>query len=157
MRETKRKRLQTKGWKVGTAKQFLQLSQEEEAYIELRLKLAEGLKTRRVGQGLTQVELAKAVRSSQSRVVKMEAGDPTVSLDLLVRSLLVLGTTNRELAQIIARRSVATSRRGSGAASAGRSEAQPRSQAVPCNRWVRRRRCRGIAPQVRLTEDAHCR
>jgi DNA-binding XRE family transcriptional regulator len=107
MRESKRKRLQAKGWKVGTAKQFLQLSDEEDAYIELRLKLAEGLKARRVGQGLTQVQLAKAVRSSQSRVAKMEAGDPTVSLDLLVRSLLALGTTNRELAQIIARRTVA--------------------------------------------------
>jgi len=108
MRESKRKRLQAKGWRVGTAKQFLQLSDEEDAYIELRLKLAEGLKARRVGQGLTQVQLAKAVRSSQSRVAKMEAGDPTVSLDLLVRSLLALGTTNRELAQIIARRTVAT-------------------------------------------------
>jgi DNA-binding XRE family transcriptional regulator len=108
MRESKRKRLQAKGWRVGTAKQFLQLSGEEDAYIELRLKLAEGLKARRVGQGMTQVQLAKAVRSSQSRVAKMEAGDPTVSLDLLVRSLLALGTTNRELAQMIARRTVAT-------------------------------------------------
>lgn len=108
MRDTKRKRLQAKGWKIGTAKQFLELTDEEDAFIELRLKLAEGLKVRRVRQGLTQVQLAKAVRSSQSRVAKMEAGDPTVSLDLLVRSLLVLGTTNRELGQIIARRSLAT-------------------------------------------------
>ncbi len=51
MRESKRKRLQAKGWKVGTAKQFLQLSDEEDAYIELRLKLAEGLKARRLGKG----------------------------------------------------------------------------------------------------------
>jgi DNA-binding XRE family transcriptional regulator len=107
MRDSKRRRLQAKGWKVGTAKQFLQLSDEEDALIELRLRLANGLKVRRVKQGLTQVQLAKAVRSSQSRVAKMEAGDPTVSLDLLVRSLLVLGTTNRELAQIIAQRSAA--------------------------------------------------
>src|SRR5512134_2803627 len=104
MRESKRKRLQAKGWKVGSAKEFLQLSDEEEAYIELRLKLAEGLKARRVEQGLTQVQLAKVVRSSQSRVAKMETGDPTVSLDLLVRSLLALGTSDRELARIIARR-----------------------------------------------------
>jgi hypothetical protein len=102
MRESKRKRLQAKGWKVSSAKEFLALSDEEDAYIELRRKLAEGLKARRVGRGLTQVQLAKAVRSSQSRVAKMESGGPTVSLDLLVRSLLVLGTTNRELAKIIA-------------------------------------------------------
>ena len=100
----KRKRLEARGWKVGSAKEVLRLSDEEEAYIELRLKLAEGLKARRVDKGLTQIQLARAVQSSQSRVAKMEAGDRTVSLDLLVRSLLALGASNVELAKIIARR-----------------------------------------------------
>jgi DNA-binding XRE family transcriptional regulator len=104
MDDRKRKRLEARGWKVGSAKEVLQLSDEEEAYIELRLKLAEGLKARRVDKGLTQIQLAKAVQSSQSRVAKMEAGDPTVSLDLLVRSLLALGASNSEIAKIIARR-----------------------------------------------------
>lgn len=104
MDERKRKRLEARGWKVGTAKELLGLSDEEEAYMELRLKLAEGLKARRVDKGLTQIELAKVVQSSQSRIAKMEAGDPTVSLDLLVRSLLALGASNKELAKIIARR-----------------------------------------------------
>ncbi len=101
MREKKRKRLEAKGWKVGTTKEFLGLTREEEAYIELRLKLAEGLKQRRVRRRLTQVDLAKAVQSSQSRVAKMEAGDPSVSLDLLVRSLIALGTSSKELGKII--------------------------------------------------------
>ena len=104
MDDRKRKRLEAKGWKIGSTKELLQLSDEEEAYIELRLKLAEGLKARRTDKGLTQIQLAKAIQSSQSRVAKMEAGDPTVSLDLLVRSLLVLGASNGELAKIIARR-----------------------------------------------------
>jgi DNA-binding XRE family transcriptional regulator len=104
MDDRKRKRLEAKGWKVGSVKEVLQLSDEEEAYIELRLKLADGLKARRVDKGLTQIQLAKVVQSSQSRVAKMEAGDPTVSLDLLVRSLLALGASNSELAKIIARR-----------------------------------------------------
>jgi DNA-binding XRE family transcriptional regulator len=104
MDDRKRKRLEARGWRVGSAKEVLQLSDEEEAYIELRLKLAEGLKARRVDKGLTQIQLAKAVQSSQSRVAKMEAGDPTVSLDLLVRSLLALGASNSEIAKIIARR-----------------------------------------------------
>ena len=99
----KRKRLEARGWKVGSAKEVLRLSDEEEAYIELRLKLAEGLKARRVDKGLTQIQLARAVQSSQSRVAKMEAGDRTVSLDLRVRSLLALGASNVELAKIIAR------------------------------------------------------
>lgn len=108
MRESKRKKLDSKGWKVGSAKDFLGLCPEEEAYIELRLKLADGLKSSRSSKGVTQVQLAQSLRSSQSRVAKMEAGDPTVSLDLLVKSLLALGTSNRELAAIIAKRQPAT-------------------------------------------------
>jgi DNA-binding XRE family transcriptional regulator len=108
MRADKRKRLQAGGWKLGTPKELLNLSDEEAAYIELRLKLAEGLKARRSAKGLTQTDLAKAVHSSQSRVAKMEAGDPTVSLDLLVKSLLALGASNRELARIIAQRAPVT-------------------------------------------------
>ena len=104
MQESKRKKLEAKGWKLGTAKEFLALSDGEEAYIELRVRLAEGLRARRQARGITQVEMAKTIKSSQSRVAKMEAGDPTVSLDLLLRSLLALGASNRELAAIIARR-----------------------------------------------------
>ena len=103
MRESKRKKLESTGWKLGSAKELLGLSDQEEMYIELRLKLAEGLKARRRANGVTQIELAQTIRSSQSRVAKMEAGDPTVSLDLLVKSILALGTSNRELAAIIAR------------------------------------------------------
>lgn len=103
MRAEKRKRLEARGWKVGTTKELLELSDEDAAYVELRLKLAEGLKARRNAKGLSQTDLARAMRSSQSRVAKMEAGDPTVSLDLLVKSLLALGASNRELAAIIAR------------------------------------------------------
>lgn len=104
MRAAKRKKLTEAGWKVGDARDFLGLSAEEEAYIELRLRLAEGVKARRSRKKLTQVELAKALGSSQSRVAKMEAGDPSVSVDLLVRSLMALGASNREIAKIIAPR-----------------------------------------------------
>jgi ribosome-binding protein aMBF1 (putative translation factor) len=104
MRESKRRKLAAKGWVTGDAKDFLGLSKEEAAYIELRLKLAEGLKEKRQSKGVTQTELAQTLSSSQSRVAKMEAGDPTVSLDLLVKSLLALGTSRRQLASIIAQR-----------------------------------------------------
>lgn len=104
MQETKRKKLEAKGWRIGTPKDFLGMSNEEEAYVNLRLKLAEGLKARRQSRGITQVGLARTIKSSQSRVAKMEAGDPTVSLDLLVKSLFALGASNSELAAIIARR-----------------------------------------------------
>ena len=102
MREKKRKRLEAKGWRIGTAEEFLELSAEEAAYIELKLQLAESLRRRRQRRKLTQVDMAKLISSSQSRVAKMEAGDPSVSIDLLVRSLLALGASKRELAKIIA-------------------------------------------------------
>ena len=101
MREDKRKRLEAKGWKVGAAAELLGLSPEEEAYIEIRLRLAKGLKQRRVRRGVTQTELARTVRSSQSRIAKMEAGDPAVSIDLLVRTLLALGASRRDVAKLI--------------------------------------------------------
>ncbi len=102
MRADKKKRLEERGWKVGTAQEFLGLSDAESAYIELKLRLAEGLHEQRMRRQMTQVALAQLLRSSQSRVAKMEAGDHSVSIDLLVKSLLVLGTSSRELAQIVA-------------------------------------------------------
>jgi ribosome-binding protein aMBF1 (putative translation factor) len=101
MHKQKQKRLREKGWKVGTVKEFLGLSDEESAYIDLKIKLAAGLRQRRQQKGLSQLDLAAKLQSSQSRLAKMEAGDPSVSLDLLIRSLISLGATQRELSQII--------------------------------------------------------
>lgn len=106
MKKTKKKRLESAGWKIGSAGDFLGLSPEEEAFVALKLALALSLKNRRQRKRLTQVELAKLLKSSQSRVAKMEAGDPAVSIDLLVKSLLVLGASPKELAQIIGELSV---------------------------------------------------
>ena len=102
MKKAKRARLEAAGWKVGTVRQFLGLSDEEAAFVDLKRALARNLRSRRERKGLTQNQLAELIESSQSRVAKMEAGDRTVSLDLLVRSLLAMGTTKRELARIIA-------------------------------------------------------
>lgn len=101
MDKQKIKDLEQRGWKVGNAEDFLGLTEEAAAYIELKIKLSTNLKKKRVKQNLTQVELAKILKSSQSRVAKLEAGDPSVSIDLLIRSLLALGTSNKEIARAI--------------------------------------------------------
>lgn len=101
MNKAKKKKLEAKGWKIGTVEQFLGLTPEESAYINLKLKLATGLSVRRRKKQLTQVQLAQLLKSSQSRVAKMEAGDPSVSLDLLIKSLLALGISPTDLARII--------------------------------------------------------
>ena len=97
MNTAKRKRLEKAGWKVGTAQEFLNLSSEEAAYVEVKLNLAKVLSNRRKSLRLTQLAVAKKIKSSQSRVAKMEAGDPSVSIDLLVRSLIALGETPTNL------------------------------------------------------------
>ena len=102
MKKDKRTRLERAGWKVGTVRELLGLSRAEEALVELKLILSRGLRERRTRRRLTQAQLARLLKSSQSRVAKMEAGDPSVSIDLLIRSLLAMGTTQRELAQVIA-------------------------------------------------------
>jgi DNA-binding XRE family transcriptional regulator len=102
MNVKKKQQLEALGWHVGSVDEFLGLSTAEAAYIELKLALSTQLKQCRQQQKLTQVELAKRLQSNQSRVAKMEAGDPSVSLDLLIRSLLALGLTPTDLARIIA-------------------------------------------------------
>jgi transcriptional regulator with XRE-family HTH domain len=81
------------------------LTKEESAFVEMKLALANGVKRRRQARGLTQTQLAKQIRSSQSRVAKMEAADHSVSIDLLVKTLLTMGTSRTELARIISKRS----------------------------------------------------
>jgi transcriptional regulator with XRE-family HTH domain len=87
---------------VGSAAEFLALDDEEVAVIELKLDLADAVPTARTRRRLTQKELPKALCSSQSRVAKMEASDPSVSIDLLVRTLLRLGASRREIAHRLA-------------------------------------------------------
>jgi len=101
MRKEKVKRLESKGWKVGSAEDFLGLSPEESAYMDLKLNLSANLRKLRAAQNLTQVELAELLHSSQSRVAKIETGDPTVSIDLIIKSLLALGASKKQLARAI--------------------------------------------------------
>ena len=104
MDANKRKRLEAAGFAVGSAAEFLDLTPAEAALVDMRLALSAALRERRTAAGLTQAALARRVGSSQSRVAKMEAGDPSVSLDLLVRALLAAGASRREVGQAVARR-----------------------------------------------------
>jgi predicted XRE-type DNA-binding protein len=102
MDKNKKKNLESKGYKVGSVEEFLGLGTEESEYIELKLALSEALTNRRKKSNLTQAQLAKMLKSSQSRVAKMEKGDPSVSVDLLVKSLLAMGANKKSIAKAIA-------------------------------------------------------
>ena len=101
MKQEKRRRLEAQGWKFGSAKEFLNLTDEDVEYIELHLSLAALLTKRRNYLGYTQTEVADLIGSSQSRVAKMESGDPSVSVDLLIRTLLALGVNRKQVGRAI--------------------------------------------------------
>jgi predicted XRE-type DNA-binding protein len=100
MKPTKAARLAADGWAVGDVEDFLGLTPEESSFIDLKIALSRELRERRKHAGLTQVELATRLRTSQSRVAKMERAD-SVSMDLLVMALLVLGSTRADVARVI--------------------------------------------------------
>src|SRR5947209_8053506 len=103
MKSTKRARLEARGWRVGSAADFLELTPEEAAFVETKLALSESLRKRRTAQNISQAALAKRLKSSQSRVAKMEAADATVSIDLLLRGLFALGAKPRDVATALRR------------------------------------------------------
>ncbi len=97
MNSAKKKRLEANGWKVGNTVEFLNLSSEEVAYIELKLALSKALQELRKSKKITQVDLARRIKSSQSRVAKMEAADTSVTIDLMFRSLFALGASRKKV------------------------------------------------------------
>jgi hypothetical protein len=54
MRKSKKEKLKAQGWRLGTAQEFLGLSDEETAYVKLRLRLADSLRRRRQKRNLSQ-------------------------------------------------------------------------------------------------------
>ena len=101
MDEAKSRKLTARGWKLGTVSEFLELAPDEAAYIELKVALSASLRAQRTKVRISQAELARRIKSSQSRVAKMESGDPDVSIDLMIKSLLALGYSKEDLAKAI--------------------------------------------------------
>jgi len=99
MRTKKLKRLHAAGWKTGSAAEFLGLSETEAALVELKLALVTAVRRTRQKRGISQIDLAQRMHSSQSRIAKIEAGDASVSLDLIVRALIAAGASRKEVEQ----------------------------------------------------------
>lgn len=97
MKSTKARKLTAAGWRVGSAKEFLGLSEDEARLVSIRLALIDAIRKARARSGLSQVALAERMNSSQSRVAKIEAGDPSVSLDLIIRALIASGASDLKI------------------------------------------------------------
>lgn len=101
MEQTKKERLESKGWKFGTASDFLELTPEESICVEIKLALSHSLKERRQ-KIMTQKDLAAQIGSSQPRIAKAENGDASVSMELLIRAILATGAMPQDIGKIIA-------------------------------------------------------
>ena len=101
MDQKTRKKLEDKGWKVGTVSDFLELSPEEAILVEIKLALSHSLKERRQSL-MTQSDLAEKIHSSQPRVANAENGDASVSIELLIRAILATGASTKDIGQVIA-------------------------------------------------------
>lgn len=91
MDRKKRKALEAAGFRIGDAEDFLGLTPEERELVELRLAVSRAVRRLREERHLTQHQLAAKLKSSQSRVARLEAGAADVSLDLLFRGLFAVG------------------------------------------------------------------
>ena len=101
MHASKRKKLEAGGYRVGNTADFLGLSPEEAALIDMKAKLSNQLFELRRKGGISQTALANMIGSSQSRVAKMEACDPSVSLDLMFKAAFALGADQEKIGKFI--------------------------------------------------------
>ena len=101
MGNVKIKRLKAQVLEVGDTSDFLGLTSEEIALIDLKIALSKRLKELRISQNLSQESLAKKIKSSQSRVAKIEACDASVSVDLILKTMFSLGATNQDIVEAI--------------------------------------------------------
>lgn len=124
MNDRKQKQLEEQGWAETDVQELFGLTDAEASYVELMIALSNAVRARRLAMGLTQQRLAELLESSQSRVAKMEAADPSVSLDLLIRAMLAMGATPRELGAVLAADVPAPA-----APRAGRARVAPRGRA----------------------------
>lgn len=100
MDEEKKKRLEAKGWKVGTVAEFLELTPEEAILVEIKLALSRNLKERRQ-KLMTELELTEKTNSSQIPIIKLENEADSVSIDLLIKGILATGATPQEIGDVI--------------------------------------------------------
>lgn len=102
MNRAMRRRLEARGWRVGTASEFLGLTSQEEQLVELRLALCKAVRERRRTKRIPQEKLAERMKTSQSRIAKLEACDPHVSTDMMFNALFALGVSLNDTSRLIA-------------------------------------------------------
>ena len=102
MKPAKHSELKLRGWRVGSVAEFLGLTPDEEALIEIKLALSRSLKRRRESV-MTLAELAEKLDATEPKLAKAESGDVSVPMELLVRAMLTTGATAQDIGKAIAK------------------------------------------------------
>ncbi len=100
--KAKQSKIENAGFRVSSVQEFFDLSEAETSIIEMRLTLAKAIRTARAKKKLTQAQLAQLIKSSQPRIAKIEAGDPDVSIEQMVKSALALGLSRKQIGKVMA-------------------------------------------------------
>jgi hypothetical protein len=88
------------GWTQGSVQELLGLTDQESILVEMRVRLSESVRARRRAKRLTQRQLAERIGSTQPRVARLEQAG--ASIEMLLRALLALGASRREIAKLLA-------------------------------------------------------
>jgi ribosome-binding protein aMBF1 (putative translation factor) len=101
MTPEKRDRLESAGFRVGDAADFVDLSREEHEMVELRVSLARLVSDLRRSTRLTQKQLAARIGSDQARISRLEAADLSVSVDQMLEAAFALGASRKDIADVL--------------------------------------------------------
>ena len=101
MKATKKKALESAGYNMTNAAEWLGLSPQEDAIVNMRVNFAMEIERICKEQGITQKALAEKIGTRQSGVARMLNNPSKVTLDHLIRTLLALGTPSKRIASLI--------------------------------------------------------
>jgi transcriptional regulator with XRE-family HTH domain len=91
MRSEKQKALEAAGWRFGDAADFLALTDEDRQMLDVRVDAALAVRRQREAMKLSQQELARRIKTSQPRIVKIEKAARDVTLDQILRAYAAAG------------------------------------------------------------------
>lgn len=120
-----RKAIESDGFQVGDAADFLGLTEEERQLVDLRLRVARAIRVRRQALELSQGAAAARIKTTQPRFAKIEAAAGDVSLDQLFRSFFAVGGRFEDLTPSEAARPAAATPRKTTGASKSKRTLQP--------------------------------
>ena len=97
----KRKQLEAAGYQITDSADWLGLTPQEQAIVNMRVNFALEIERVRKASNITQRELADKIGTRQSGVARMLNNPTTATIDSLIKTLLALGASPKRIAALI--------------------------------------------------------